>query len=395
MKRLVSIFTGNRAEFGLLAPIIRSIEKHQNLSYSLLVSGAHLDNRFGSTLAEIQKEGLRVGAEIKIDYPAAEGPVATSVAIGSAVNNLARVLDSTKPDIMLVYADRFETLGAAIASSQMGIVTAHIEGGDLTEGGAFDDSVRHAITKLSHYHFTTNSEATERVLRMGEEPWRVKTIGLPTQQSIRTRDFATPTECIEMLQLSLERPILVFTQHPVATEFTDAGSQVLNSLSVLRELSRRGVQVVVTYPNNDLGSQQIITELERIGSEDNIRVFKSLGRHMYQGLLALAQDPSVRICVAGNSSSGIKETPFFSCPTVNIGDRQKGRLRSVNVIDAPQDAAAICEAIETCLFDDKFRKSLKSSENPYDAGADPGQLVAQYLATVPLGVEALRKKMTY
>ena len=395
MKRLVTIFTGNRAEFGLLAPIIHSIEQHPNLSYLLLVSGAHLDNKFGSTLAEIQREGLRVGAEIKIYYPSDNGPVATPVAIGSAVNNIAQVLDSMKPDIMLVYADRFETLGATIASSQMGIVTAHIEGGDLTEGGAFDDSVRHAITKLSHYHFTTNADATERVLRMGEEPWRVKTIGLPTVQSIRARNFASPSECVEALQVSLKQPIVVFTQHPVATEFANAGAQIRNSLSALRELGRRGIQVVVTYPNNDMGSEQIISELESISKADNIWVFKSLGRYLYQGLLALAQDPSVRICVAGNSSSGIKETPFFLCPTVNIGNRQKGRLRSANVIDVPQEKLAIEKAIEDSLFDECFRESLQSLGNPYDAGADPGKLVAQHLATLPLGIEALQKKMTY
>jgi UDP-hydrolysing UDP-N-acetyl-D-glucosamine 2-epimerase len=395
MKRLVTIFTGNRAEFGLLAPIIHSIERHPDLSYSLLVSGAHLDNKFGSTLEEIQKEGLRVGAEIHIDYPLAEGPVATPVAIGSAVTNIARVLDKMKPDIMLVYADRFETLGATIASSQMGIITAHIEGGDLTEGGAFDDSVRHAMTKLSHYHFTTNEEAMNRILKMGEESWRVKTIGLPTVQSIRSGNYATPSECVEALQLSLDQPILVFTQHPVATEFADAGAQIRNSMSALRELGKRGVQVVVTYPNNDMGSEQIVAELERIESTDNIRVFKSLGRYLYQGLLALGYDNAVRICVAGNSSSGIKETPFFSCPTVNIGNRQKGRLRSGNVIDVPQDRAAIVKAIETSLFDDSFRTSMKFLNNPYDAGADPGELVAHHLATLPLGMEALQKKMTY
>jgi UDP-N-acetylglucosamine 2-epimerase (non-hydrolysing)/GDP/UDP-N,N'-diacetylbacillosamine 2-epimerase (hydrolysing) len=395
MKRLVTIFTGNRAEFGLLAPIIHSIGRHPDLSYSLLVSGAHLDNKFGSTLEEIRKEGLRVGAEIHIDYPLTDGPVATPVAIGSAVTNIARVLEKMKPNIMLVYADRFETLGATIASSQMGIITAHIEGGDLTEGGAFDDSVRHAMTKLSHYHFTTNTEAKNRILKMGEEPWRVKTIGLPTVQTIRTGNFATPSECVEALQLSLDQPILVFTQHPVATEFAEAGAQILNSLLALKELGNRGVQVVVTYPNNDLGSEQIIAELERIESTDKIRVYKSLGRYLYQGLLALGYDKAVRICVAGNSSSGIKETPFFSCPTVNIGSRQKGRLRAGNVIDVPQDQAMIVKAIETSLFDDSFRTSLKSLNNPYDAGADPGELVAHHLATLPLGKEALQKKMTY
>jgi UDP-N-acetylglucosamine 2-epimerase len=144
-----------------------------------------------------------------------------------------------------------------------------------------------------------------------------------------------------------------------------------------------------------MGSEQIVAELERIGTTGNVRVFKSLGRHLYQGLLALARSPSVRICVAGNSSSGIKETPFFSCPTVNIGDRQKGRLRSGNVIDVPQDHASIVKAIETCLFDDSFRALLKALDNPYDAGADPGALVAHHLATLPLGMVALQKKMTY
>jgi UDP-hydrolysing UDP-N-acetyl-D-glucosamine 2-epimerase len=396
MKRHVCIFTGNRAEFGLLAPIIRSIGSHPELSYSLLVSGAHLDHKFGSTFEEIQKEGVRIGTEVKIDYPVSEGPVATSVAIGSAITNIARFLDAEKPDVMLVYADRFETLGATIASSQMGIVTAHIEGGDLTEGGAFDDSVRHAITKLSHYHFTTNSDAATRILKMGEEPWRVMTIGLPTVHSIRTKQFASPQECVKKLKISLDRPILVFTQHPVATEYSDAGGQIRSSLSALCELGRKGVQVIATYPNNDMGSEQIIAELDRVGSEaGDIQVFKSLGRHLYHGLLALACDPKIRICVAGNSSSGIKETPFFSCPTVNIGNRQSGRLRSRNVIDVPQDKAAIVKAIETCLFDDPFRDSLQSIDNPYDVGVDPGELVAYHLATLPLGAEALKKKMTY
>ena len=393
-KRTVAIFTGNRAEYGLQFPILRAVDRHPDLDYQLLVSGAHLDPNFGNTLNEIRADGFHVDAEVKIDMDAGS-LYATAQAIGSGILSISNVLARLKPDIMVVYADRFEGLAAVIASSQMNIPTAHIEGGDLTEGGALDDSVRHAMTKLSHLHFTTNQQATNRILAMGEEPWRVHTVGFPSIDLISEGRFADAGEVSHKLGLDISRPVVLFTQHSVTTEFDQAALQVTPSLEALRCLAEEGVQIILTYPNNDAGGRAIIEKLEqfRALAVPHTQVHRSLGRHLYHGVLGLARDPSCRVACIGNSSSGLKETPAFGCPTVNIGSRQEGRLRGENVLDAGYSAAAILDAAKRCLFDDSFRVSCRTAENPYWLG-DAGPKIAHVLATVSLDQKLFRKRMT-
>ena len=176
--RRIAVFTGNRAEYGLQFPVLKAIDDHSDLDYQLIVSGAHLDKNFGNTKNEIIEDGFEIHDEVKI-MMGNENESATAIAIGSGILEVSRALSNLKPDIFVVYADRFEGFAAVIASTQMNIPTAHIEGGDITEGGALDDSVRHAMTKLSHFHFTTNQEATNRILAMGEASWRVQTVGFP------------------------------------------------------------------------------------------------------------------------------------------------------------------------------------------------------------------------
>lgn len=393
-KRTIAIFTGNRAEYGLQYPILRAVDKHPDLDYRLIVSGAHLDAFFGRTLDEIRNDGFRVDAEVKIEMDAGS-LFATAQAIGSGVIEISKVLAELRPDMMVVYADRFEGLAAVIAASQMNIPTAHVEGGDLTEGGALDDSVRHAMTKLSHLHFTTNQQASNRILAMGEEAWRVHTVGFPAIDLISEGRYAKPEEVSEKLGLDLDRPVVLFTQHSVTTEFDQAVEQLLPSLSAIEKLAAAGVQCILTYPNNDAGGRQIIEQLEafRARAVLNTQVHRSLGRHLYHGVLALAKNPATRVACVGNSSSGLKETPAFSCPTVNIGSRQEGRLRGENVLDAPYSAEAIAAAVERCLFDEAFRAGCRSAENPYWIG-DAGPKIAHVLATVELGQRLIRKRMT-
>jgi len=392
--RTIAIFTGNRAEYGLQYPILRAVDRHPALDYRLLVSGAHLDHNFGRTLDEIRADGFRVDAEIKIDMDASS-LVATAHAIGSGVLAVSRVLADMKPDFMVVYADRFEGFAAVIASTQMNIPTAHVEGGDLTEGGALDDSVRHAMTKLSHLHFTTNIQASNRILELGEEPWRVHTVGFPAIDLIQEGRFATAGEVSDRLGLDLSRGVVLFTQHSVTTEFERARDQVRPALEAIAALSAEGIQVIVTYPNNDAGGQAIIGELDAfaVRNLENVQIHRSLGRHLYHGVLALAQDPSRRVVCAGNSSSGIKETPAFHCPTVNIGSRQDGRLRGGNVIDVGYDRTSIRQAIHRCLFDEEFRAHCRGADNPYYLG-DAGPKIADVLATVEIDQRLLRKRMT-
>jgi len=392
-KRIIAIFTGNRAEYGLLSPIIRAVADHPGLEYRLLVSGAHLDEEFGATKREIEGDGFSVHAEIVMETTG-DTLHGTARSIGSCILSMAEALAGTRPDLFLVYADRFEGLAACVAGTQMGIPTAHVEGGDLTEGGALDDSVRHAMTKLAHLHFTTNEQAAERVRRLGEEPWRVFNTGFPAIDLIRRGNYASPQELAARYGIDPGRPVVLFTQHSVTTEFEQATDQVLPSLEALRRLAAKGVQLVLTYPNNDAGGGRIIRELEAFRAEvPGVVLERSLGRYNYYGMLNLCGRAGRGVC-AGNSSSGIKETPAFGCPAVNIGSRQQGRLRGDNVLDAPYEVDAIETALSAALWDEEFRTRCREGKNPYGEG-NTGARIAEVLATIELGPHICRKLMTY
>lgn len=392
--RIIAVFTGNRAEYGLQFPILEQIAAHPDLDYRLIVSGAHLDANFGRTLSEIRDDGFEIHAEVKIDM-AADDLESTATAIGSGVVGVAEALRDLAPDMLLVYADRFEGFAAVIAGTQSGIPTGHIEGGDLTEGGALDDSVRHAMTKLSHLHFTTNQQATNRILGMGEEAWRVHTVGFPMIDLLNVNDFTPEDEVLYRYGLNLEKPIVVFTQHSV-TSFVDAAvDQLKPSLEALGRIARDGGQVIVTYPNNDAGGRAIYGELKKYvaAASGGIQLYQSVGRKNFHGLLALARNPAAKIVCGGNSSSGIKETPALGCPAVNIGTRQKGRLRAENVIDADYDADAIEKALLKGLHDADFREICRTCHNPYGQG-DAGRNIAEIVAKVSINDQLLVKRMT-
>lgn len=389
-KRKIAIFTGNRAEYGLQYPIIRAISEDPRLDYQLLVSGAHLKQDFGKTLSEIERDGFRVAKEVKIEMPD-DTLVATAHAIGSGVQNTSQALAELEPDAFVVYADRFEGFAAMIAGTQMGIPTAHIEGGDYTEGGALDDSVRHAMTKLAHLHFTTNEQAAERVRKLGEEPWRVHNVGFPALDLVAAGLYAKADEVYAKYELDRARPVVVFTQHSVTTEFEEAASQVRPSLEALERAAKElGVQVIMTYPNDDAGGRRIITELQAFMEKKvaGIQLVPNLGRFNYHGVLGIAA-----ACI-GNSSSGIKETPAFHCACIDIGSRQRGRLAGDNVLATGYDAGEIYRAIEKCVRDEAWKNKVKNCTNPYGAG-NAGAKIAEVLATVALDRTLIQKKMTY
>jgi len=393
-KRKIAVFTGNRAEYGLMYPILKAIALHPKLEYFLLVSGAHLQEDFGCTVGEIEKDGFQVYAEAKLTMEE-DTVFSTAQAIGSGILSLSRTLDNLKPDFLVVYADRFEGFSAVIAGTQMNIPTAHIEGGDLTEGGTLDDSVRHAMTKLAHLHFNTNEQAAERIRLLGEEPWRIYNVGLPSIDLIAAGHFMTPAELYEKYGITPNRPIVIFTQHPVSTEFEKADEQVKPSLEAMRILAEEDCQVIITYPNNDAGGRRIIKEIEKLKEEKikNIQIYKSVGRYDYHGILNLCGRIGKGVS-AGNSSSGIKETPAVGCPAVNIGTRQKGRLRAHNVIDVGYNRDEILDAVRKALYDGKFRQRCRNCKNPYGAG-NVGEKIANVLATIDINLRLLQKKMTY
>jgi len=382
--RRIAVFSGNRAEYGLLFPIIRAMKDRGDLDVRVVVSGAHLSEPFGRTMDEILDDGIEITATADLGVQGGSVKEQT-LSLARGIGQFSEILDALGPDISLVYADRMEGFAAAIASFEMNIPVAHVEGGDLTEGGTHDDSVRHAMTKLAHLHFTTSLEAAERVKRLGEEEWRVVFAGLPTLDTIRRNELTPPEETCREFALDRARPILVFTQHPVSTEPDKARAQVVESLEALKAV---GAQTVITYPNSDPGSQAIIDAFGAYEAVPHFQFHKSLGRRRYLGLLNVAW------AVVGNSSSGIKETPSFGIPCVNVGTRQLGRLRAENVIDAGYDRDAIARAVSAALHDEETRTRARKCSKPYGEGRC-GEIVAARLAEVPLGERLLRKRMTY
>ena len=390
--RRIAVFTGNRAEYGLQYPILRALHADRRVETFLLAGGAHLEENFGKTVAEIENDGFHVYRQVEIRM-AHDTLFATAQAIGTAVLSLSAILDELRPDFLVVYADRYEGFAAMITGTQMNIPTAHIEGGDYTEGGALDDSVRHAMTKLAHLHFATNQQAVERILGLGEEPWRVFNVGQPALDLIAAGLFASPEQVLCELKLDRSRPIVLFCQHSVTTEFEQATEQVRPSLAALRRLAEEGWQVVATFPNNDAGGRHIIEEMRTLDGIPGIVVRKSLGRYLFHGLLNVIGRLG-RGAFAGNSSAGIKETPAFGCPVVNIGSRQQGRLRATNVLDVPYETDAIEAALRQSATDEAFRQQCATCDNPYGAG-NAGPKITEVLATIPINADLLRKRMTY
>lgn len=346
-------------------------------------------------MSEIRRDGFHIDAEIKLPYHANEKTV-TSSSIGHCIILISEALNKLRPDFVAVYADRYEGFAAVIAASQMNIPTVHIEGGDLTEGGALDDTVRHAMTKLSHIHFTTNQFATNRILAMGEESWRVHTVGFPGIDLIAEGRFASPAEISEKFELNLNLPIIICTQHSISTEYESSADQIKQTLQALEQVAKEGAQIIITYPNNDAGSASIIDEILKLDSKSipGIQVHRSLGGYYYHGLLALARNHELKVVCIGNSSSGIKETPAFGCPTINIGSRQRGRLRSSNVIDVEHSCVSIVAAINKCLQDNEFRAECGSCSNPYGIGK-AGEKMVSVLESIDIDKRLIQKKMIF
>ena len=393
-RRKVAVFTGNRSEYGLLYPILRAVAEDPCLDYSILAGGTHVAQDFGETLAEIEADGFRIHQRLRVPVRP-ESRASTAQSIADGIQQVSCILSDLVPDFLVVYGDRFESFAAVVAATQMNIAVAHIEGGDYTEGGALDDSVRHAMTKLAHLHFTTNAQAAERVLRLGEEPWRVFNVGFPTLDLARQSIFTSPAELAVEFDFDLARPTVLFCQHPIASEHDEAVEQLRPALETLCRLASEGFQIIITYPNNDAGGASMIEELRRLEDRalPGIHVIKSLGRRRFHGILNWMGRLG-RGVMAGNSSAGIKETPIFGCPSINIGSRQKGRLRAGNVIDVDYNASAIEAAIRKAVGDPDFRQRCATCTNPYGAG-NTGRRIAEVLAEVPTGATLIQKKLTF
>ena len=393
MKRKVLVFTGNRAEYGLQLPVIKALQKSKKVTCKVMVSGSHLDKRFGSTINQIKKDNVKIGSKIKLTKPS-NLLLHTPYLISEVIKKISKELIKIKPDIFLINADRYETFGACIASTQMNIPTFHIEGGDRTEGGVLDDSVRHAITKLSHIHFATNLKSYKNLIKLGEEKWRVFNVGLPINDTIKNSKLLNFEILKKKFNLSNKKPLILFTQHPVTTEPFNSGIHIKTSLRAIKKIiTKYNCNVIASYPNSDVGSDKIVYELQKFENLNaDFQLIKSLGNLNYHSLMNL--NKVLNVCVVGNSSSGIKETIAFNCPTVNIGTRQNGRLKPKNVIDSKHNVNDIKKKIYTALFNRKFKELCKRSKNPYFK-KNTSKLITSVIENVDLDSKILKKKLSF
>lgn len=380
------VFTGNRAEFGLVLPILEEMKK-KKLKFDLIVSGAHLDKKFGYTTNEIKKVGFKNFYKAKINI-IQKNNAYTSLSISEGIKKISNIILNYKPNVMIIYADRFEGFAATIASTQMMIPTIHLEGGDITEGGVLDDNIRHAMTKLAHFHFTSNEEARKRILLMGEEKWRVKNIGFTIGDHIKKKTFTKQNELIKKYELKKNKKIIIFTLHPNPLDIKESILELKNSIKVLKKF--KNCKIILTYPNNDKGSEEIIKILNNY--KNHFELKRSLGHKDYHGLLHLSKK-KWNIAVMGNSSSGIKETPFFNCPTLDIGTRQKSRLRAKNVIHVNNNYKDILNGLKRVL-DPKFKKQISNLKNPYYKPSPSKSFVDFLVKTNFSKKNILNKKMT-
>lgn len=384
-RRNVCVVTGTRAEYGLLKPIMNRIKESSTLKLQLVSTGMHLLPEFGYTNKEIKKDGFEIDAEVPI-VVGGSTKVSMATSIGMGVISLTQTFDILKPDIILVLGDRFEIFAASIAASYSGRIVAHIHGGDKLQSG-YDEYTRHAITKISHIHFPATKKSAERILKMGEEPFRVSVTGSPSIETILNSPLLSRNELFEKLELNLRKKIILLVQHPVSTCPETAVEELQLTLDSVVEL---GHQVVLIYPNMDPGGVRMIETIKEYEGlyPDDIKSFKSLPFEYYLSLMRHSE------FMIGNSSSGIIEAPSFHIPVINIGPRQEGRERSDNVIDVDYNKKEIEIAIEKVLNDGVFKEKVRKCINPYGNG-NTSNLICDILEKINIDDKLLIKKITY
>ena len=381
MKKIVLV-TGSRGEYGYIRPVVRVIQRDPDLDYSIIVTNLHLLSDFGFSIDEIERDGFKISDRI---YMAMDGytPGSMSKSLGVFLMSVTDALLRLQPDIVLLAGDRGEQLMAAIAAAHMNIPVAHIQAGELS--GNIDGMTRHAITRFAHIHFASSEDAAERLRRMGEQEFRIYLVGAPQLDELVNGDYASREEIASLFGFDLRRPIVLLVEHPVTEEYDQTIAQTQEVLEAICDL---GLQTVAIFPNNDAGNMQIRRLLDRY-RRSFMRVERNVPRHIFTGLMSIAH------VIVGNSSSALIEAPCFKLAAVNVGTRQRGRLRGNNVIDVKNDRKEIKAAIEHALSAD-FRRYLQdNSENPYLGDGQVSQRIVHALKGMPITEELLKKQIAY
>ena len=373
MTRKICVVTGSRAEYGLLRWTMEGIRRAEGLELQVIVTGMHLSPEFGLTFHEIETDGFHIDGKVEM-LLSSDTPIGVTKSMGMGLIGISDVLHQLRPDLMLVLGDRFEIFSAVAAALIARIPVAHLHGGETTEG-AFDEAIRHSITKMSHLHFVAAEEYSRRVIQLGERPDRVFLVGGLGIDSIKKLTLLDREALEESLGLRFFEKNLLITFHPVTLENATAELQMTELLAALDRLEN--TQLIFTIPNADTGGRILIDMIERyVASRSNAHAYKSLGQLRYFSCIRHVDG------VIGNSSSGLTEVPSFLKGTVNIGDRQRGRLRADSVIDCAPDRYSIQKAIRK-LYSSMFQSRVAVTQNPYgDGGAS--ERIVQILREIPL-----------
>ncbi|MBO6781043.1 MAG: UDP-N-acetylglucosamine 2-epimerase (hydrolyzing) [Rhodothermales bacterium] len=384
----MAVLTVARSDFGIYRPVLRAVREHPDLELRIIATGTHLSERHGATRSEILEAGFEIDAEIP-STEISDAPEDITRAMGTITRGMAQALARLKPDWLLVLGDRYEMHAGTVAALPFRIPVAHIHGGEVTEG-AFDDSLRHAVTKLSHLHFATTEDYARRIRQLGEEDWRVHAVGSPnldnlTQLDLLSREelwahYAWPAHPTNAGRA--DRPFVMVTFHPVTLQWDESERHLKELLAAARAVD---AFYVFSGVNADTGANPLAAAVHRFvkASVDSAAFVESFGVTRYFSALACAD------AMLGNSSSGILESPLFELPVVNVGDRQKGRIRGNNVIDVPPERGRIEAALRRALTAG-FRAGLRGMHNPYGTGG-ASEAIAEAIARTPINQRLIQK----
>ncbi len=363
-RKKIIVFSGSRSEYSLLEPIINELINSKKFYLTLVLANSHFQKEFGYTFSEVnQRKKLQI---ISIIPPANKNNFYEKNNI-KIISSLNKILKKNQPDFFLIYGDRHETFTAAYTCSFLNIPIVHIEGGDITNGGSKDDIFRHAITKLSHVHFTTNIKSYKNIISLGEEKWRVKNCGLPSIEKIKKLKVTSYQKLKSKYNFNKnKKKFIIFTLHSIANDIKQTIIESRESFKSLKTLSN-DFNIIITYPNNDEGNKIILNDIKKIANYKikDIKIVKSLGKKDFFGFLNLINKKNYFSICVGNSSSGIKEALSFNCPSVNIGNRQNGRLSPNSVFNVLPKSNLITNKIQKISKDKNIRKKLTNIQNPY------------------------------
>ena len=372
-KRKICVVTGTRAEYGLLYWLMRELKSDQEIKLQIIVTGMHLSPEFGLTYKEIEKD-FKIDRKLEI-LTSFDTSLDTSKAMGSAQISFAEAYEELRPDIIVVLGDRYEIFSAVTAAMIARIPVAHIHGGEATEG-LVDEAIRHSISKMSQLHFTATEDYKNRVIQLGEHPSRVFNVGGMGIENIKRMELLTKVEFEKSIGSKLNKKNILVTFHPVTLEASTSKKQFQELLYSIDELNE--TKIIFTKANSDTDGRIINQLIDEYTAKNNSKAiaFTSLGQLRYLSAMQFVD------AIVGNSSSGLIEAPTFKIGTINIGDRQKGRLKADSIIDCSPDRENIKKAFEE-LYSDKFQSDIKTSKNPYGDSCASTQII-KVLKTVEL-----------